>query len=500
MTGKVFYSVIVGFSLGIFISSFIKLGFSAFVLTTTISVVVLFLSIRGIFFQKRKVFLASIFILFFGIGILRFSVGEIKQDRLKAELISVLGQKINITGVVDSESVQSGVNQRVVVKIKTNDWNIKGKEFKLEHKILVQTPANPKLLYGDQIAVLGKIELPDQIILDETGRQFDYGSYLANDNIFYQISFAQVKIVAQNRGNFLQAFLYNIKNGFMNNIKRVIGEPQVSYLGGLLLGDKTSLPTEWKEIFAKAGITHIVALSGYNITIIAEWLGKFFSLFLSLAWSLSLGGLGIVLFVLMTGASATAVRSGIMALIVILGRTTGRQYDIKRSLFSAGLIMIAIEPRLLVFDISFQLSFLATLSLIYISPIIEKHFYWAPVKFEIRQLLIATVSAQILVLPLILYKMGWLSFVSVFANLLILPFIPITMLFGFITGMFGYVSQLVSLLPGFITDILLLYQLKIAQVLAWLPGSAVRLDAFSWWWSVLLYVFIFSWLHRNYKK
>ena len=479
MNGRMFYTLISGFGCGIFLTSFFPLGFSIFLLAIVISMVGLFLSGRGILSKRKEIFLCAMFILSFGSGVLRFSVDNINQNRLRNALISKLGEKVKVIGIVQSEPTSSGISQRAVASVVFEDCNT-------SQNILVQTEINPKLDYGDQIEIVGKIERPVAPPTDETGRQFDYEAYLANENIFYQISFAQVKIVDKNRGSTWRTFLYSLKSDFMNNIKKVIGEPEVSYLGGLLFGDKTSLPPEWKNIFAKAGITHIVALSGYNITIVAEWLGKILSLFLPLVGSLLLSGFGIICFVLMTGASATAVRAGVMALIVLFGRAIGRQYDIKRGLFLAGLIMLIFEPRLLVFDISFQLSFLATLSLIYVSPLLEKHFGWLTPKLKLRELFVATVSAQILVLPLILYKLGWLSFVSVLANLMILPLVPATMLFGFLTGLFGYLSQLISLLPGSVTDILLIIQLSLARFFANLPFSAVSLNVFSYWWSISL--------------
>ena len=499
MQNSYFYSAVIGFISGVFISSFFNLGFSFFLLLVVLTIVLYYLWRRGLVGQSFWILPLIIYILFLSLGIVRFNFDATRFNSLKTNLDHWRDTKVTIIGVVSDEPTIKIQSQRVAVDIQ--QVLIGGKSYSVSDRILVQTTLSPSLAYGDKIDVQGKITKPDNIV-GEDGRIFDYASYLENQKIFYLLDFANTKVLDHNQGSFLVSWLYKIKNYFVTSLNRVISEPEVSYLNGILFGSKSSLSTEWNDIFAKVGLTHVVALSGYNITIVSEWLQKILSLVLPFGFTLWFGALGIVSFVIMTGASATAVRAGIMALIVIVGRMIGRQYDLTRALLLAGFLMIIFSPRLLVFDLSFQLSFLATLSLILFPEHLEKYFTWVPKKFKIRELVLATLSAQILVLPILIYKIGWLSFVSLPANLLVLPLIPPTMFLGFFTGLFGLLSIYLAYPFAIITWGLLFFQMIVMKTLALMPGSAIKLEAFPVWWIILAYIIISIVVYRvkSYRK
>jgi len=185
--------------------------------------------------------------------------------------------------------------------------------------------------------------------------------------------------------------------------------------------------------------------------------------------------------------TATVVRASFMALLVLLARATGRTYAITRALFIAGFFMILHNPKILVFDSSFQLSFTATIGLIYVAPKIEQYFKLVPTRWQLREFATATVATQLLVLPMILYKMGDLSLVALPVNLLILASIPITMLFGFLTGIIGFMSTFLSLPFAFVTYALLTYQLKVVDLFASLPFASLHVNSFPLWGALLLY-------------
>lgn len=203
---------------------------------------------------------------------------------------------------------------------------------------------------------------------------------------------------------------------------------------------------------------------------------------------MSLGSLSIILFAIMTGASATIVRASIMALLVIVARATHRTYAITRALFLAGFFMILHNPKILVFDSSFQLSFVATLGLIYLAPKIEQYFKLVPTKWQLREFATATVATQLFVLPLILYKMGELSLVALPVNMLILASVPLTMLFGFLTGMVGFIHIILSLPFAYVTHALLTYQLKVVDLFASLPFASLHIAPFPFWLALLIYI------------
>lgn len=388
---------------------------------------------------------------------------------------SHVDEKVKFSGIVTDAPRIRNTNTRFLVNVKTE------KEF----KILVTT-LNNDVEYGDEVEVRGTLKKAENFITDQ-GKEFDYVNYLKKDDILYAVSFARVEVVSKNNGSLIKKYLFQIKNNFLDKINFAISPPESYLLAGLILGEKSNFSEGLNDAFIKTGTIHIVALSGYNVTIVAEWIMSLFA-FLG-ASSIYFGIFGILLFILMTGGASTAIRAGIMAVLALVARKTGRMYDAGRGLVLAGVIMIIWNPMILLYDVSFQLSFLATFAVIYITPKTIKYFYWVPARFGLRDIINVTTTVYVFMLPFILYKMGNLSLIALPANFLILPFIPITMLLGFVTGFMGLVSPTLSLVPGYITSMLLGYELFIIEKFAILPFASLTISRFP----LVLVILIYTW-------
>jgi len=177
----------------------------------------------------------------------------------------------------------------------------------------------------------------------------------------------------------------------------------------------------------------------------------------------------------------------------VLAKATGRLYDVTRALLVAGFVMLLHNPQILVFDMSFQLSFLATVGLIYVSPLILRHVHFVTERLHLRDVVVATVSTQVFVLPFILYTMGELSLVALPVNLLVLAGIPLTMLFGFLAGMVGFISTTVAVPFAFVAYGLLAYELAVVEWFAALPFASLTIPVFPLWLAVLWYG-LYTWL------
>lgn len=465
------YIFIGGFAIGVLFRSFFNLGFSFSIFLIALSGAIFFLHFtlqQGQSLLKQKglsFFVVALFIISAGLGILRFDTADLNKGN--PALDEVVGQEVVLEGIIVDEPDERENNTRLIVSLSP-------RSDLRQSKAIITADIHPRFSYGDKISIEGELKKPKNFV-DEDGDTFDYVSYLGKDDIFYQMFYPQLELIESGGGNPIKRTLFAFKRGFLEKVGRVIPDPQSSLLGGLVVGAKQSLGEELQEDFRKTGIIHIVVLSGYNVTIVAEAIMRFFS-FLPYAFGVSIGAIAIIFFAIMTGASATIIRASMMAILVLLARSTGRTYAITRALFIAGFIMVLHNPKILVFDSSFQLSFTATLALIYLAPKIEKHFHLVPTKWQLREFAVATVATQIFVLPMILYKMGMLSLVALPVNLLILMFVPLTMLFGFITGMIGFVSTILSLPFAYITNALLSYQLKVVDIFASLPFSAIEIN------------------------
>jgi competence protein ComEC len=492
-----------GFVSAIFICSFIKLGFSFFLFLVLLSIIIF---IFQKFFvtdlkEKRVIFLISIFVFSFAVGVLRYEIKDIKNNDIY--LSENLGKKVVIEGIISDEPNRK--DKTVMLTVDFKQIIFASSSVSVSGKGIISTDLYPEFKYGDMIKISGKLEKPENFPSTSLGtsslsstNSFDYVSYLEKDDIEYKIDFAKTEFVSSGHGNPIKTSLFWFKNKFIDNLNKVIGEPQSSLMSGIILGAKSSMDENTTNNFRIAGLSHIVALSGYNITIVAESIIKFFS-FLPRNFALSGGVVGIILFVIMTGSSSTAIRAGIMSLIVVLAGITRRKYKIGRALLIAGVIMLLFNPKILVFDTSFQLSFLATIAIIYVSPILKNKFSFVTERFGLRDIISSTISAQILVLPLLLYKMGIFSFVALPANILILAFISTVMLFGFLTGIIGFVSLIVSLPFAWVSWFLLSYMIKVSEFFASLPFAYVNVSWFSEVFLLLSYIIIVIWFLRERK-
>lgn len=400
---------------------------------------------------------------------------------------SILGMEVMVEGIVNDIPDSRLVNERITIT-----------PIDKEENILVSLSKGTNVSYGDKVRIKGTIESPDNFITS-SGKEFNYERYLANQDIYYIINNADAEILSHDNGNKIKSTLFKFRNLFLDNINKAISSPASDLASGILLGTKGGFDKETQAEFISTGTIHIVALSGYNVTIIASSIIKFFSLFLSVTYSIILAVIFILLFIIMAGGGATVVRAGIMAFIALFARVTDRKYQAGRALIIAGLLMIAYDPRVIT-DMSFQLSFLATAGILFIPSKIIKWIRWIPTRFQLRENTAITMSATIAVLPTLLYSTGVLSFVSLPANLLILPVIPIAMLTSFITGIVGFISPVLALPFGYISELLLSYMLSVIHIIASLPFASTSIQSFPIILTIILYILIIWWVRKRNTK
>jgi competence protein ComEC len=367
-------------------------------------------------------------------------------------------------------------------------------------RILVSASRYPEYSYGDELVLSGKIELPENFTSYDGGPEFDYVAYLNKDGIRYILKRPNIKSTGVNKGNKIKSVLFKLKSAFTKTMQDLFPEPESSLLAGVLIGEKSGLSKELTDQFRNAGLVHILVLSGSNVTVVAEGLMKLFS-FLPPLLSRVLGASSIILFALMTGASATTVRATVMALIVLLLKSSARRYDVTRALIIAAFFMTLENPHILAFDASFQLSFLATLALIYMAPVVSDKIQFITNRFKLREMIATTIGTQILTTPLILHMSGQLSIISLAPNLLVLPLVPLAMLGGFVSVVVGFISHILALPLAAVTSVVLTYIIQVTAFFGGLPFASVhiKMSAFALIFSyvcMVLYLIRF-WRQKN---
>lgn len=443
--------------------------------------------------DRKRLTLFSVFFLFVLVGVVRVNISALYSV---SKLSEFENKKVEIVGVITGEPDVREKNTKLTIETEQVIFNSVTKN--LQEKILVSVPIYPEHSYGDRVKASVVLTKPKSIE-SEDGRVFDYGGYLKVRGVWYTSSYARVETISSGKGNAIKTVLFKTKRLFTDSISSVLPEPESSLLAGLLLGTKQSLGKEILGEFQRTGTSHIVVLSGYNIAIVAESIMNALK-FLPKNISFGFGAVGIILFTMLSCGGASAVRAAIMVLVALFAKRFNRDYKANRVLGMTVVLMLAPNPLLLVFDPSFQLSVLATIGLIFVSPILEPYFKSVTEKFGLREILSTTIATQITVLPFLIYNTGIVSLVSIPVNVLILGTIPLTMFLGFVTGIFGLLSFYLSIIPAIFTFGLLWYQLKIVHLGSSLSFGAVTLPAFSPIFLILIYIVIFTCLYKLKKK
>jgi len=308
------------------------------------------------------------------------------------------------------------------------------------------------------------------------------------------------------------------RQAFDGHIDAVLPEPHASFMKGLLLGERASMPADLIQQFKQAGVSHIIALSGYNITLVGTFLVDMLLMltvpFRATFW---IAGSSIILFVLITGASASLVRAAIMGILILIAVREGRTYHMTNALIFAGAVMLGANPYLLRFDAGFQLSFLATLGLIYLTDPVNRGLaifeynarllvYGKRISRDkeyriangVKKIMSETIAAQVAVLPLLVYLFGGVSVIAPVSNLFVLAAVPYTMAFGFLTGMAGFIWQPISMLFGWGAWVLLAYELAIINFFSAMPFSFFSLSFAGTIFIVIIYGIVgFIWWRKN---
>jgi competence protein ComEC len=327
------------------------------------------------------------------------------------------GQSAQWEGVVQEEPDLRSTHQKVTVRQLKQDGQPRS------GGALLNLPVFPRIRVGDHLEWQGPVE-PVPII--ET---FRYDRYLARRDIYGIVLFPHVSVVRHEEN--WRAKLFSWKAKMIMRIQTILEEPHDSFLAGLLFGAKHSMPEFVLSAFRKTGTSHVLALSGFNITILIVWVmtvvvrcgGR-------RPHAIGIATLLVLWFVFVTGMSASVVRAGVMGLLAAWAGLADRMAFSWLILLEAITVMVIGQPLILRDDAGFQLSVAATTGLMFLSISVERWSLWIPDRFGLRASFVATVSASLPTLPLSWFLFGQISLMSLPMNLMILPLIPLAMIAG----------------------------------------------------------------------
>ena len=402
------------------------------------------------------------------------------------------GQTIELVGVVSQVDIRRNQAKYTIrMEERMGDWL--GSETIRERTdvrgdVLISLNKYPQFKYGDRVRLYGELQAPGSF------DGFDYGAYLSRFGIYSVMYRPRIDFIESGQGNFFWHGMSYLQNKFMERINRLFPEPHASFEAGLLIGARKGIPESLMEKFNITGLTHIIAISGYNITIIivfVMWmLGR-----LPRKTAFVVAIIAIVLFTLFVGASPAVVRASIMGILGLIALNSGRQNNIHLTILWSAALMILWNPKILMNDVGFQLSFAAVMGLIYVAPHFEKYSQKLPEAFGIREAIIMTLAAQVMALPIIVYNFERLSLIAPIANLLVAFALPPAMLFGFVAVLLSFIFFPLAQLFAYITWGILSYIIKVIEITALIPYASVDLPGMTIFMMGAYYLLLILYLY-----
>lgn len=377
----------------------------------------------------KKICIRSLMIVFVTIlGVARVSLLFFTQEKSSKIVGGFTGSESKFLGYVseEQEAKHTGTNLQVSV---LEDLTYHPDESSLKGmKLLLKVDNYRDFTLGEVCKFSGRVEIPENF------EDFDYKGYLRNKGIYLVMEYPVyecMEIKEEREGLYIRNKLVDLKNSLIKRIDSVLSTPQSSLLAGILFGEKRLFSKEFEEYVRIAGVSHIVAASGYNITILVVCINKIF-LFLNKKVRIILGIIVVWMFALLSGLSASIVRACIMSTFSLWALLHGRNNTIHISIPLTIAIFVFLNPSI-VYDVGFLLSISATLGLVYLSPVLEYLKKKVSRKGKIlEEYVFPTMSCTISTLPISLITFQTFSIWAVPANVLILPVIEGSMLWGFL--------------------------------------------------------------------
>ncbi len=453
------------------------------IIKTHISLLVLF--ILGVFFLlyyllSKKHLIVTIICIIWALVWILVSYHHLEKINQNTSFLSkYYDKKETITLEILNTSKIGDYNIEYIAKLKKL-WD---KKIDSNIKVLVKTSKNNSFEKWYIIKTDSKI----REIKNFEG--FSYKYYMLSKNIYFSTVLYNYELIKQKELNFLESNIIKIRKTFLDAIYEIYPKEEAIFLWWILFGARESLPKDLQQDFNNSWLTHFIAVSWFNITILVvffSYLLKYFPIFLRII----IITFFIFSFTLLVWDTAPVVRASIMWLIWYYIISSGRKANSISIILFTALIMILISPLSINYDISMHLSFLAVLWIIYTQKFFERIFYFLPNFLEIKMAFCLTLSAMSLSLPIIVLNFGQMSILSPLANIAVSWTIPIAMLFGFISTSVYFVHNILWICLWYMAWILLKWDIMVVHFFWKQEWSLLQIDLWVYKYHFELLYFI----------
>lgn len=369
--------------------------------------------------------------------------------------------EISIIGTIVSDPQEKEYKTKYILKIDTINSNKKYKNTKV---ILYTKKGKETLKYGDKIELVGNFKLAQE---RRNPGGFDYRFYLKTKKIYGIVTTKNTKRLKENNVNIISMIANKTENVIKNQSKKLLENKKACLLIGLLIGDTDEIDEETKEDFRNSNLTHMLAVSGLHVSYVLLAVNYIITkVKIHKKLSKIIVMLLILFFILVTGATPSVLRAGTMTIYLILGGIFYRRISVFSSLNLSLLVIIIMNPYCL-FDVGLQLSYAGTIGIVYLYPIIKEKIY------NKANSILITISANIVIIPIIMYNFNTISLTFFISNLLAGPIIGIIIILGFSIIIISLIFFPIANIFSKILNLLIILFLNTAKACANLPFSKI---------------------------
>ncbi len=354
-------------------------------------------------------------------------------------------------------------------------------------RIQVTLYAPLDVLPGDTIRIKGLVERPEDFLTDN-GRLFEYSDYLHSKGIVAVARGGEVTLL-QTGGFGLARAATRIRYACADIVTRFVSFPNDGIVSGMLLGYQGGVPQDVDDLFRATGVLHVLVLSGYNIMLLAGFLGLVLQQVPHRARIL-LTFFAIVLLVLISGTGVASVRAGVMGSIALMATLALESYNPLRALAVSYIIFFFWSPTAIFSDPGFHLSFLATLCMITVIPKVERVFSRIPQTspFNLREIVMLSLVMPLCMLPYLMYFSGEAPLAAVPANIVLAVATPVIMVLGIVVLGVSFIPS-IAYMVGSLLSLVVTTVVQLLELLARLPHY--NTPTLRWWGVVVVYGALF---------
>jgi len=360
--------------------------------------------------------------------------------------------------------------------------------------MLARVTSQKEFHYGDKLVLRGQLLTPPE------HEAFSYREYLSQKGIYSYMSRNRVGVLETGLGNPIMRGIFALKARALETVYQLWPDPEASLFAGILLGIETGIPKPVQEAFKETGTSHVIAISGFNITIIAGLFATFFGRLLNPRKGAVAAVLGITIYTVLVGADAAVVRSAIMGGLSLFARQVGRrQHGINTLAFTAALM--SLQDAHVPWDVGFQLSFAATLGLVLYADPFQQAFINSLTKYATRntaqriagpvgEYILFTLAAQLTTLPVMAYHFGRISLSAFITNPVILPVQAPIMTVGGLALILGMIWLPLGKITAPLAWPFVLFTIRAVELFGKLRGGVLILGDIGILWVILFYALL----------